>query len=134
MKQSMVLRRQRKRDKVVVGQGSKECVAGFERNSFRELRVRWRGLVGRWEVGHKRASRGVLQTEHGFHKREKGREKLAVEPGPGGCKAGYETDNCGELRVRWGNYAHEERAGRTWRAKVLVANKTRPIQKSDFKT
>ena len=27
--------------------------------------------------------------------------KVAVGPGSGDCKAGYETSNCGELRVRW---------------------------------
>ena len=55
--------------------------------------------MGRWKVGHERASEGVLQTEHGLHKREKEREKVAVGPGPRECKAGYETNNCGELRV-----------------------------------
>ena len=63
------------------------------------MRVRWRELVCRWEVGHERASRGVLQTEHGLQKREK--EKVADGPGSRECKAGYETNNCGELRVRW---------------------------------
>ena len=29
------------------------------------------------------------------------RGKVAVGPGSGECKAGYETNNCGELRVRW---------------------------------
>ena len=53
--------------------------------------------MGRWEVGHGRVSRGVLQTEHGLQKRE----KVALEPGSRDCKAGYETSNCGELRVRW---------------------------------
>ena len=32
---------------------------------------------------------------------ERKREKLAVGPGSDECKAGYETYNCGELRVRW---------------------------------
>ena len=103
LKQSKVFRRQGKREKVVVGPGSKKCIAGYERNSCIELRVRWRGLVGRWKVGHERVSRGVLQTEHGLHKREKERkrDKLAVGPGSREYKAGYETNNCGELRVRW---------------------------------
>ena len=73
-KQNMVFIRQRKRGKVVVGPGSKECIAEYETNGCRDLRVRWRGLVGRWEVGHEHASRGVLQTEHGVHKREKERK------------------------------------------------------------
>ena len=34
-------------------------------------------------------------------RRERKRWKVAVGPGSGECKAGYETDNCGELRVRW---------------------------------
>ena len=57
--------------------------------------------MDRWEVGYKRVSRGVLEIEHGLHKREKKREKVAVGQGPRECKAGYETNNCGELRVRW---------------------------------
>ena len=68
MKQNMALRRKRKREKVVIGRGPREFEAGFEINSCREFRVRWRMLVGRWEVGHGRASRGVLDTEHGLKK------------------------------------------------------------------
>ena len=29
------------------------------------------------------------------------REKMAVGPGPGTCKAGHKTSYCGEMRVRW---------------------------------
>ena len=65
---------EKEREKVVVGPGSKECIAGYERNSCRESRLRWRGLVGRWEVEHSRVSRGVLQPEHGLQKREKERK------------------------------------------------------------
>ena len=32
--------------------------------------------------------------------KERKREEVAVGPGPRECKAGYETNNCGELRVR----------------------------------
>ena len=71
LKQKMVFRRQRKREKVVVGPGSKECIAGYETHSCRKISVRWRGPVGRWQGGHVRVSRGVLQTEHGLQKREK---------------------------------------------------------------
>ena len=26
---------------------------------------------------------------------------MAVGPGPKECKAGYETNNCGDLHIRW---------------------------------
>ena len=81
LKQNMIFRRQRKRGKVVVGgtgPGPIEFIAGYETNNCGEFQVRyfkrWRGLVGRWEVGHGRVSRGMLQTEHGLPKREKERE------------------------------------------------------------
>ena len=56
----VVFGRQRKRVKVIVGQGSKGCIAGCETNSSREFRVRLRWLVGIWEVGHGRVSRWML--------------------------------------------------------------------------
>ena len=65
---------EKEREKVMVGPGSKECIAGYETNNCGELRVRWRGQVDRWEVRHERGSTGVLQTEHGLQKREKERE------------------------------------------------------------
>ena len=34
-------------------------------------------------------------------RRERKREKVAVGPGSGECTAGYETNNCCDLRVRW---------------------------------
>ena len=46
LKQNMVFRRQRKREKVVVGPGSRECIAGYETSSCRELHARLKGLVG----------------------------------------------------------------------------------------
>ena len=70
LKQYMAFRRQIKREKVVVGPGSKEYIARYETSNCRELRVRWRGLVCRWQVGHGHVSRGVLQTENGLQKRE----------------------------------------------------------------
>ena len=33
-------------------------------------------------------------------RRERKREEVAVGPGSGEYKAGYETNNCGDLRVR----------------------------------
>ena len=42
-KLSLVLRRQGKIEKVMVGPGSRECKAGYEKNNCGELRVRWRG-------------------------------------------------------------------------------------------
>ena len=51
-------------------------------------------------------SRGMLETEHCLQEREKEREKVRVGPGLRECEAGYETNNCVELRVRWrGLYA-----------------------------
>ena len=40
-----VFRRQRRREKVVVGPGSRECKAGYETKYRGKLRVRWRWLV-----------------------------------------------------------------------------------------
>ena len=77
-----------------------KSIAGYERISFRELRVRWRGLVVRLEVGHEHVSRGMLQTVHDLHKEREG-DNLAVGPGSRERNTGYETNNCGELRVRW---------------------------------
>ena len=39
-KQSMGFRKQRRREKVIVGPGSKDCIAGYGANDFRELRFR----------------------------------------------------------------------------------------------
>ena len=60
LKQDVVFGRQRKRVKVMVEPGSKECIAGYETNSCREMRVGLRRLVGIWEVGHRRVSRWML--------------------------------------------------------------------------
>ena len=56
----VIFGRQSKRVKVIAGQGLKECIAGCETNSCREMRVRLRWLVGIWEVGHGRVSRWML--------------------------------------------------------------------------
>ena len=70
LKQDVVLGRQRKRVKVMVEPGSKECVAGYETKGCKEMRVRLRRLVGIWEVGHRRVRRWMLLTERGLQKGE----------------------------------------------------------------
>ena len=60
LKQDVDFGRQRKRVKVMVEPGSKKCIARYEPGSCREMRVRLRGLVGIWEVGHGRVSRWIL--------------------------------------------------------------------------
>ena len=70
----MALRRRGKREKVVVGPGSRGLKAGYETKLCGELRVvRWRWHVGIWGKGIN-LSRGVLETEHGLQKIEKERE------------------------------------------------------------
>ena len=49
--------------------------------------------------------RWVLQTYPGRYKTEKER-KVRAGPGLRDSKAGYETSNCGELRVRWRGLLH----------------------------
>ena len=44
LKQNMASRRQRKREKVAAGPGSRELKAGYETNSCAELRVKLSGL------------------------------------------------------------------------------------------
>ena len=73
-KQNRVFRRQRKREKMVVGPGSADCKAGYETNDCGELCARWRWLVGRWGVGGINVSREVFETEHGLQKMAKERE------------------------------------------------------------
>ena len=61
LKQNMVSRRQRKREKLAVGPGSRECKAGHETNNCGELRVRWRGLCALGKGGQNMSvSRWVL--------------------------------------------------------------------------
>ena len=43
---------------------------------------------------------------------ERKREKVAVGPGSKGCYAGHETNNCGELRVRWRELRATRKGGR----------------------
>ena len=103
MEQKVASRRQRKREKVAFGPGPREYKAGHETSNCGELRVRWRGLCALSKGGGQNTSvpRRVVQTEHCPQKTEKERGKVAVEPGPEECTAGHETNNCGELRVRW---------------------------------
>ena len=51
MKQNTAFRRERKREKVVAGPGSRECKAGYETNNRGESRVRWQGLCALGEGG-----------------------------------------------------------------------------------
>ena len=68
-KQNMVSRRQRKREKVTAGPGSRECKAGYGTNNYGELRLRWRGLRALAERGQNTSvSKRVLQTELGRYK------------------------------------------------------------------
>ena len=60
------------------GAYSKKYTGEFEKGIFlydmREKKCLSNGLMGIWEVGHGRVSRGVLKTEHGLQKKEKERE------------------------------------------------------------
>ena len=58
-------------------------------------------------------------------RRQKKREKVAVGPGPSECKTGRETDNCGELRVRWKGLCALKVGGEHERAKVGVTSRVR---------
>ena len=51
MKQKMVFRRQRKRGKVAVVPGSRECNEENETNNCGQLRVRWKGPCALGEGG-----------------------------------------------------------------------------------
>ena len=67
---------------------------------------------------------GVLETEEGLQEGESKRGKESVGPGLRVCKAGYETNSCGDLRVRWrGPYALKGGAGHG-RVKAVAASKT----------
>ena len=68
-KQNTAFRRERKREKVTVGPGSRVCKVGYETNICGDLRVRWRGLRALGESGQNtRVSKWVLQTELGRYK------------------------------------------------------------------
>ena len=59
----------------------------------------------------------------------KTREKVRVGPGLGECEAGYETSNCGEVRVLDGEgYMHRREGAEDGRVKVEAANRILPIQ------
>ena len=51
--------------------------------------------------------RWVSSTELGRYKTEKER-KVSVGPGLRECEAGYQTNNYGELRVRWRGLLHSK--------------------------
>ena len=46
-------------------------------------------------------------------RRETQIEKVAVGAGPRECEAEYETNNCGELRIRWREICALGEGGRT---------------------
>ena len=60
--------------------------------------------------------------------RETKRDKVGVGPGLRECEAGYETNSCVELRVRWRGLYALERGEEHERAKVGTANRTWPLQ------
>ena len=62
LKQSMVPRKLRKREKVMVGPGSRGLKAGYETNNYGKFRVGWRLLVGRWGQGINLSSRAQKAT------------------------------------------------------------------------
>ena len=60
---SMVSRRQKKREKVAAGPGSKECTAGHETQNYGKLRVRRRGLSALGERAENECAKaGVVST------------------------------------------------------------------------
>ena len=85
---------------------------------MRALKKIYKGRVkhkhGAWcleREKHGRVSRGMLETEHYLQEREKEREKVRAGSGLREREAGYETNSCGDFRVkRRGLYA--ERGGR----------------------
>ena len=79
--------------------------------------------MGRWEVGHSRVSRGVLETELGLQKRER---EWQLDQGQE-CKAGYQTSSLGSCALD-GELCALGEGAEYGRAKVGVVNKTRPIQ------
>ena len=56
-------------------------------------------MHGRGGAEHERAKAGVANRTWPIQDGE--REKVRVGPGLRECEAGYETNNCGKLRVRW---------------------------------
>ena len=62
MKQNMASRGERKRDKVRVGPGLRECEARYETKNCGEFRVRWRELCALGEGHNMGVSRWVSQT------------------------------------------------------------------------
>ena len=82
LKQKMVSRRERKREKMAVGPGSIECKAGHETENCCELRVRWRGLWALKGGGkHGRVKVCYKQSTVFRSRRQRKREKVMVGPG-----------------------------------------------------
>ena len=50
---------------------------------------------------HMSVPRWAPQTQLGLYKTEKERGRVRFGPGLRECEAGYETNKCGKLRVRW---------------------------------
>ena len=84
----------------MVGPGLRNCKAGYETTNCGELRVRWRGLRALGESGQNMGVSRRCCKQNMASKRLRKREKVAVEPGSRDRTVRYETNNCGELRVK----------------------------------
>ena len=95
-----------KREKVMVGPGPREIKAEHGTSNCEELCVRWRGLCALGKGSRIWRCQGGCCKQSMVPRRQRKGEKVAAEPGTRECKAGYETNNCGELRVDGEGYAH----------------------------
>ena len=69
--------------------------------------------IKRGGTEHERATVGVGNRTWPIKDKERGRWNVWVGPGLRECNAGYETNNCGEFRVRWSGLLHSKGGGRT---------------------